>query len=148
MSKIAILDTSFITNWLNPKKNKEEVEKFRNFEDSVKKKKIIIAFPTPVISELLMGPVKSVSDDILGKNIKKLPFDYKASVECANIFGKQKGEAKVKIKFDCQIIAIAKANNITTIYSDDEQLKKRAENQNINVITSKELPLSIQTSLF
>ena len=70
MSKIAILDTSFITNWLNPKKNKEEVEKFRNFEDSVKKKKIIIAFPTPVISELLMGPVKSVSDDILGKNIK------------------------------------------------------------------------------
>lgn len=94
MSKIAILDTSFITNWLNPKKNKEEVEKFRNFEDSVKKKKIIIAFPTPVISELLMGPVKSVSDDILGKNIKKLPFDYKASVECANIFGKQKEKQK------------------------------------------------------
>ena len=148
MSKIAILDTSFITNWLNPKKNKEEVEKFRNFEDSVKKKKIIIAFPTPVISELLMGPVKSVSDDILGKNIKKLPFDYKASVECANIFAKQKGESKVKVKFDCQIIAIAKANNITTIYSDDEQLKKRAENQKITVFTSEELPLSPQPMLF
>ena len=41
----------------------------------MKKKKIIIAFPTPVISELLMGPVKSVSDDILGKNIKKLSKD-------------------------------------------------------------------------
>lgn len=40
MSKIAILDTSFITNWLNPKKNKEEVEKFRNFEDSVKKRRL------------------------------------------------------------------------------------------------------------
>lgn len=84
MSKVAILDTSFITNWLNPKKDKEEIEKFKNFEDLVRKKKIIIAFPTPVISELLMGPVKSVSDDILGKNIKKLSFDYKASVECAN----------------------------------------------------------------
>ena len=148
MSEIAILDTSFITNWLNPNKNKEEIERYRVFEDWVKNKKIVIAFPTPVISELLMGPVKSVSDDILGKNIKKLPFDYKASVECANIFAKQKGESKVKVKFDCQIIAIAKANNITTIYSDDEQLKKRAENQNINVITSKELPLSLQTSLF
>lgn len=148
MSKIVILDTSFITNWLNPKKSKDDTERFSNFEDLIKNKKVVIAIPTPVVSELLMGPVKSVSDDILGKSVKKLSFDYKASVECAHIFGKNKEETKVKVKFDCQIIAIAKSTGIKTIYSDDTQLRKRAEKQGIEVIASTELPLSAQASLF
>lgn len=56
--------------------------------------------------------------------------------------------SKAKIKFDCQIIAIAKANNITTIYTDDEQLTKRAKKLGIEVISSEELPLEAQPSLF
>lgn len=120
MSKIAVLDTSFITNWKSPDKTKEEQEKYDLFENLIKQKKIIIAIPTPVITELLSGPVKKVSNEVLGKNIKVLPFDYRASIECADIFGyknkqKEPEGSKAKIKFDCQIIAIAKANNITTI---------------------------------
>lgn len=153
MSKIAVLDTSFITNWKSPNKTKEEQEKYELFENSVKQKKIIIAIPTPVITELLSGPVKHVSNEVLGKNIKILPFDYRASIECADIFGyktkqKEPEGSKAKIKFDCQIVAIAKANNITRIYTDDEQLTKRAKNLGIEVISSKELPLKAQPSLF
>ena len=145
MSKIAVLDTSFITNWKSPDKTKEEQEKYDLFENLIKQKKIIIAIPTPVITELLSGPV--------GKNIKVLPFDYRASIECADIFGyknkqKEPEGSKAKIKFDCQIIAIAKANNITTIYTDDEQLTKRAKKLGIEVISSEELPLEAQPSLF
>ena len=153
MSKIAVLDTSFITNWKSPDKTKEEQEKYDLFENLIKQKKIIIAIPTPVITELLSGPVKKVSNEVLGKNIKVLPFDYRASIECADIFGyknkqKEPEGAKAKIKFDCQIIAIAKANNITTIYTDDEQLTKRAKKLGIEVISSEELPLEAQPSLF
>ena len=123
------------------------------FENLIKQKKIIIAIPTPVITELLSGPVKKVSNEVLGKNIKVLPFDYRASIECADIFGyknkkKEPEGSKAKIKFDCQIIAIAKANNITTIYTDDEQLTKRAKKLGIEVISSEELPLEAQPSLF
>ncbi len=153
MSKIAVLYTSFITNWKSPDKTKEEQEKYDLFENLIKQKKIIIAIPTPVITELLSGPVKKVSNEVLGKNIKVLPFDYRASIECADIFGyknkqKEPEGSKAKIKFDCQIIAIAKANNITTIYTDDEQLTKRAKKLGIEVISSEELPLEAQPSLF
>ena len=153
MSKIAVLDTSFITNWKSPDKTKEEQEKYDLFENLIKQKKIIIAIPTPVITELLSGPVKKVSNEVLGKNIKVLPFDYRASIECADIFGyknkqKEPEGSKAKIKFDCQIIAIAKANNITTIYTNDEQLTKRAKKLGIEVISSEELPLEAQPSLF
>lgn len=153
MSKIAVLDTSFITNWKSPDKTKEEQEKYDLFENLIKQKKIIIAIPTPVITELLSGPVKKVSNEVLGKNIKVLPFDYRASIECADIFGyknkqKEPEGSKAKIKFDCQIIAIAKANNITTIYTDDEQLTKRAKKLGIEVISSEELPLEAEPSLF
>lgn len=153
MSKIAVLDTSFITNRKSPDKTKEEQEKYDLFENLIKQKKIIIAIPTPVITELLSGPVKKVSNEVLGKNIKVLPFDYRASIECADIFGyknkqKEPEGSKAKIKFDCQIIAIAKANNITTIYTDDEQLTKRAKKLGIEVISSEELPLEAQPSLF
>ena len=74
MSKIAVLDTSFITNWKSPDKTKEEQEKYDLFENLIKQKKIIIAIPTPVITELLSGPVKKVSNEVLGKNIKVLPL--------------------------------------------------------------------------
>ena len=153
MTKISVLDTSFITNWKSPDKTKEEQEKYDLFENLIKQKKIIIAIPTPVITELLSGPVKKVSNEVLGKNIKVLPFDYRASIECADIFGyknkqKEPEGSKAKIKFDCQIIAIAKANNITTIYTDDEQLTKRAKKLGIEVISSEELPLEAQPSLF
>ena len=33
MSKIAVLDTSFITNWKSPNKTKEKQEKYELFEN-------------------------------------------------------------------------------------------------------------------
>lgn len=148
MSKLVILDTSFVSNWVNPNHSSEDKERYDNFGELIKNKKVAIALPTPVITELLAGPVKSISDDIFGKTVRKLPFDYKASVECANLFGGQTGSSKAKIKFDCQIIAIAKAYNIDTIYCDDDQLKKRAEKVGIKVIKSQDIELKAQRELF
>jgi hypothetical protein len=45
------------------------------------------------------------------------------------------------VKFDRQIVAIAKVYKAHTIYSDDEDVKALAENAAMKVIPSWELPL-------
>lgn len=46
-----------------------------------------------------------------------------------------------KIKFDRQIVAIAKINNISMIYSDDRGLAQVSAAQGISVTTVSQLPL-------
>mgnify|MGYP003393269564 CR=1 FL=1 len=122
----------------------------------VDREKIII--PTPVLSEFLIlagndGP--AYLDKIhKTSNFEIKPFDEMAAIELAaiqvGITNKQsKSEQKrssatgtwAKIKFDRQIVAIAKANNASAIYSDDDNVKTFAEAQGIKVIKTRELPL-------
>jgi hypothetical protein len=49
--------------------------------------------------------------------------------------------AWAKIKFDRQIVAIAKVFNVSNIYSDDEDVRALAAPENISVISLAELPL-------
>ena len=46
-----------------------------------------------------------------------------------------------KIKFDRQIVAIAKVAGVSAVYTDDENLGKMAETQGIRAITIAELLL-------
>ena len=46
-----------------------------------------------------------------------------------------------KIKVDWQIVAIAKVENVSTIYSDDPDVKSFAETANLNCVSLPELPL-------
>ena len=48
---------------------------------------------------------------------------------------------RAKLKFDRQIIAIAKTQSQTTIYSDDEDIAKLAEALDVDVIPIHALPL-------
>ena len=77
------------------------------------------------------------------------PFDQRAAVELAVILitaiasgDKRSGvkESWNKVKFDNQIVAIAKANNVTTIYCNDEGLAKFAEQQGLSVVRCWQLP--------
>lgn len=142
MSKI-IVDTSFISNWKNPQKTPLEERQFLLFEETLEKNKSRIFIPTPVLAELLMGPFKNCISS-LSKNVRILPFDEKAAIECAEIFKdtkqlKSEGLVKNKIKFDCQILSIAKINDIDVIYSDDDQLINRASKVGVKVIRTADL---------
>jgi hypothetical protein len=46
-----------------------------------------------------------------------------------------------KLKFDRQIVAIAKVSNVSIIYSEDKDIKKYGERIGINVVKPDELPL-------
>lgn len=114
--------------------------------------KIIV--PTPVISEILVraGKAGPLYLSIIEKSsaFKIESYDIRAAVEVAYMAqgskntGKKKGpsaQTYAKLKYDRQIIAIAKTNNATTIYSDDKNLKSLAETHGLKVIRLAELPL-------
>lgn len=76
-------------------------------------------------------------------------FDTVAAVEAAIMTadakrsgGKKAGSGSTwaKIKFDRQIIAIAKVRGVTTIYSNDEDIRKFGERENMKVIGVWDLP--------
>ena len=84
------------------------------------------------------------------KNLLVKPFDEKAAIELAAIeLEDRKGVSKrgpsnspwTKVRFDRQIIAIAKTNGAKRIYSDDEDLVKYATRAGIEVVRTWELPL-------
>ena len=112
-----------------------------------------VMIPTPVLSELLVaaGPDKArMLREIENAYAFKIqPFDTMAAIEVAMLTDPdlQAGkpltldETKAKVKYDRQIIAIAKVNNVKTLYSDDINLGKKAEANGITVITTAQLPL-------
>lgn len=117
-----------------------------------------VLIPTPVLSEFLIladkdGPAY-LSDIDGNPHFTVVNFDQKAAVELAVMsLGVMSSKAKkagrrgdaegtwAKIVFDRQIVAIAKANGISTIYSDDDGLAKFAKQHSITVVKTWELPL-------
>lgn len=78
------------------------------------------------------------------------PFDEKAAIELAasEVEDRQKGSKRggsaapwAKLRFDRQIVAIAKTNGASRIYSDDDDVAKFATRLGIQVIRTWELPL-------
>jgi len=115
-----------------------------------------VLIPTPVLSEFLIladkdGPLYLNEIDA-NPHFVVAAFDEKAAVELAvmNLAVRQgqskskRGDAEgtwSKIVFDRQIVAIAKSNCATVIYSDDGGLEKFAKQQMISVVKSWDLPL-------
>lgn len=115
-----------------------------------------ILIPTPALAEVLVRAPASDAQRILDE-LQKLkvfriePFDTRAAIEVSRItreaLGSKRakkradGETWAKIKYDWQIIAIAKVNSASAIYSDDEGLKKRATSAGIECIALADMPL-------
>jgi len=129
----------------------DRIEKLQEDLDSESERMIL---PTPVLSEFLIlagrdGP--GYLEKLSGmKNILVKPFDQVAAIELAAVEvedrlkqSKRGGSASpwAKIRFDRQIVAIAKINGATRIYSDDEDVMKFATRLGIEVVRTWELPL-------
>ena len=116
--------------------------------------------PTPVLSEILVRAGQAASQKIV-EELNRLavfriePFDARAAIEVAAMTrsaldgtGKKRGKATgvwAKIKYDRQIVAIAKVAGATTIYSDDADIRSIASAEDIPVIGLADLPLSDET---
>jgi hypothetical protein len=122
-----------------------------------------IIIPTPALCEFLVlagrdGP--AYLDKIReSKTLWVRPFDEMAAIELAAMeyaargTGNKRGGSNApwaKVKFDRQIVAIAKVNGATRILSDDEDVIKFAPKIGLTVTSTWELPLPAakQTSMF
>jgi predicted nucleic acid-binding protein len=129
----------------------DRIEKLQEDLDSESER---IILPTPVLSEFLIMAGKDgpgYLEKLSGmKNILVKPFDQVAAIELAAVEvddrlkeGKRAGSASpwAKLRFDRQIVAIAKTNGAKRIYSDDDDVMKFARRLGIEVIRTWELPV-------
>ena len=109
-----------------------------------------VIIPAPVLSEVLVHAGDAANDYILilqQSPFRVAPFDTRAAIECADSiakFGlKSKGRenTRAKVKFDRQIVAIAKVEQVDTIFSDDQHIYAIAKHSGLKVVRSFELEL-------
>jgi predicted nucleic acid-binding protein len=99
-----------------------------------------IRVPAPALSEVLVRTGHSTNEIIKeltrSPRFQVEPFDTKAAVEAAQIAiserkkGSKRGdsaESWAKVKYDRQIVAVAKSLGARTIYSEDKSLRRLAE---------------------
>lgn len=131
-------------------------ERIEYLIQQLEKARTSIVVPTPVLSEILVRAGPAASQEIVEK-LNRLAvfrvesFDARAAIEVAAMTrrdlgstGKKRGKATgpwAKIKYDRQIVAIAKVTRATTIYSDDADIRSIAKAEDIEVIGLAELPL-------
>jgi monoamine oxidase len=129
-------------------------ERLNHLVQRLEARRTRIIIPTPALSEVLVhagaaGP--EILETLTRSTVFKVePFDTKAAVEAALMAkaaidsgDKRSGLAATwaKVKFDRQIVAIAKVFAVSAIYSDDADVRALAAAENIPVISLAELPL-------
>lgn len=122
---------------------------------TVDKERIVI--PTPVLSEVLVHAGDALQSylDTLNQQaaFRIAPFDQKAAIEAAlaisdairrgghRVDAANPDATKTKIKFDRQIVAIAKAEGAHTVYSDDDDVHNYAKRAGLSAYRTAELDL-------
>lgn len=113
----------------------------------------VIIVPTPVLAEVLVKAGVGAPEILaqLGAlaRIRVRPFDERGAIEVAamTIEAMAAGDKKSghdqpwqKVKFDRQIIAIARVNGATNLYADDKSLCAFASTLGMSVVSTWQLP--------
>jgi predicted nucleic acid-binding protein len=116
-----------------------------------------IIIPTPVLAEVLVHAGAAAAGWLNIFNTRSVfrvaPFDEIAAIEVAAMFQDmiRRGGLKIdavtenvsrsKVKFDRQIVAIAKVQGASIIYSDDGDVRQYGKRSGIEVVQTAELPL-------
>jgi predicted nucleic acid-binding protein len=130
-------------------------ERIENLVKDLEKSRDKIVVPTPVLSEILCLADAAASQQIIERLNKYSvfsvePFGTRAAIEAAAMTraAKSAGDKRggspatwAKVKYDRQIVAIAKVIGATTIYSDDEDVRKMAGLADIPVSGLADLPV-------
>jgi len=110
----------------------------------------VIGVPAPAMAEVLVraGTARAKYVSLLSDQWKFqiLPFDSRAAIEASELIAKIKSSREpwttwAKVKFDIQIVSIAKAEGAAVIYSDDKDIENYAKPLKIKVIRICDLPL-------
>ena len=150
LSPIALPPTDPTTGKLIEHANERINFLIKNIEQ--RREKIIV--PTPALAEVLVragGAAESYVEIINKRHVfRVISFDARAAIEHAIMtrqairMGDKKGgipESWVKVKFDRQIVAIAKAYGVTELYSDDLGIRSLGTVNGLQVIGLSDCPM-------
>src|ERR1700722_2617525 len=110
----------------------------------------VIGVPAPAMAEVLVraGKGRAQLVSVLSDRwrFQIIPFDSRAAIEASELIAavkssKEKWDTWAKVKFDIQIVAIAKAEVATLIYADDKDIENYAKRVKIPVVRICDLPL-------
>ncbi|MBV8460014.1 MAG: hypothetical protein JO009_03920 [Candidatus Eremiobacteraeota bacterium] len=117
----------------------------------LQKNRTKIIIPTPSLAELLVRAGKALPTYLAqiksSSAFRIAPFDDRGAVQVALMAQapgdrpKSATETYAKIKYDRQIVAIAKVEGATVVYSDDSNVRTYARNLGMRAVALAELPL-------
>jgi hypothetical protein len=122
---------------------------------TLSKAKVKIVIPTPALSEALVRAGAQAANDYVralarSPHFRIEPFDLRAAMEVALMTqnaiksGNKKSGSKdvwAKVKYDRQIVAIAKVVGANVIYTDDKNLRAFAFAQGMRAISIADLQI-------
>jgi predicted nucleic acid-binding protein len=110
----------------------------------------VIGIPAPAMAEVLVraGTGRARYVTILSDRSKFqiLPFDSRAAIEASELIAAIKSSKEpwatwAKVKFDIQIVSIARAESASVIYADDRDIENYAKRFKIPVMRICDLPV-------
>lgn len=119
--------------------------------DTLSKAKNPILIPTPALAEYLVGIAGQNKQEFVDKlfasrNFEHGVFDVRAAIELSELLDSDSGKkldpmtTKAKVKFDRQIVAIAKVHRAFPIYTGDTTLAAVARNNGVAAVMIWEIP--------
>ncbi len=153
---MVVIDATTLLLMLRPEtpinRPKERIEHLVKQLEKTRTKLIV---PTPALSEALVGAGAAASQQIVDYLLRYSvfqiePFDLRAAIELSAMTRTAKNKSSkradsaatwAKVKFDRQIVAIAKVCGATTIYSDDGDLRAIAKETEIKVLSVADIDL-------
>jgi predicted nucleic acid-binding protein len=159
---VIIFDASFLVVLLHPHpatpKDRDEKpvtmfkERVAYLATSINASGDVIGVPAPAMAEVLVRAGAATPQYLQHlqdtAKFQIIPFGMRAAIEAAELVAKIKAANKsqpidnwAKVKYDVQIVATARAENATLIYSDDKQMEVHGTRVKLPVIRICDLPL-------
>jgi predicted nucleic acid-binding protein len=157
---VIIFDSTFLVVYLNPNapaamdRHGKPVEQFKervaHLAGTLDASNEPIGVPAPAMAEVLVraGGGRAQLVSVLSERwrFQILPFDSRAAIEASELIAlvksnKEKWDTWAKVKFDIQIVAIAKAEGARVIYADDKDIENLAKRVKIPVMRICDLQL-------
>ncbi len=159
---IVVVDTSILLPLLQPGTSVPKppagidpgsaTRRIEHLIDELDAQRAVALVPTPVLSELLIRADASAADllsRLAALRVFRIsPFDERAAIECAMLLAarlrstrKSMPATRATVKFDHQIVAIAKIHGAIRIYSDNrDDFEPICKPAGIEVVGLWELP--------
>jgi predicted nucleic acid-binding protein len=130
-------------------------DRVQHLIDTLRNNKEVAIIPAPVLSEFLVFAGKDAPAYLVkireNSSLRVEPFDERAAIELADLeiaarnrgdkHGSAIGTEWQKVKFDRQIVAIARVHGASVIYSDDPHIAAHGKDCGVQVLALADLDL-------